>query len=106
MSSSVKLRCSILLAPSDQPLSLLCSLFYHQYLTFSPLLVYLKAENLQPGGSFKIRGATYALSLLNEEQRSAGVIAYSTGNHAQAVALASKQLGIRATIVMSPDAPD
>jgi threonine dehydratase len=67
--------------------------------------IYLKAENLQPGGSFKIRGATYTLSLLNEEQRSAGVIAYSTGNHAQAVALASKQLGIRATIVMSPDAP-
>lgn len=68
--------------------------------------IYLKAENLQPGGSFKLRGATYSLSRLNEEQRSAGVIAYSTGNHAQAVALASKQLGIRATIVMSPDAPD
>jgi threonine dehydratase len=67
--------------------------------------IYLKAENLQPGGSFKIRGATYTLSLLNTEQRAAGVIAYSTGNHAQAVALASKQLGIRATIVMSPDAP-
>ena len=67
--------------------------------------IYLKAENLQPGGSFKIRGATYALSLLNEAQRASGVIAYSTGNHAQAVALASRQLSIRATVVMSPDAP-
>lgn len=65
----------------------------------------LKAENLQPGGSFKIRGATYCLSLLTESQRAAGVIAYSTGNHAQAVALASQQRGIPATIVMSPDAP-
>lgn len=67
--------------------------------------IYLKAENLQPGGSFKIRGATYCLSLLDEQQRAAGVVAYSTGNHAQAVALASQQLGVRATIVMSPDAP-
>lgn len=67
--------------------------------------IYLKAENLQPSGSFKIRGATHCLSLLNEKQRAAGVIAYSTGNHAQAVALASQQLGVRATIVMSPDAP-
>lgn len=67
--------------------------------------IYLKAENLQPSGSFKIRGAIYCLSLLTESQRAAGVIAYSTGNHAQAVALASQQLGIHATIVMSPDAP-
>lgn len=68
--------------------------------------IYLKAENLQPGGSFKIRGATYCLSLLTEGQLAAGVIAYSTGNHAQAVALASKQRGIHATIVMSPDVPN
>ncbi len=65
----------------------------------------LKAENLQPGGSFKIRGASCCLSLLTENQRAAGVIAYSTGNHAQAVALAAKQQSIHATIVMSPDAP-
>ncbi len=67
--------------------------------------IYLKAENLQPDGSFKIRGATYCLSLLTQSQRAAGVIAYSTGNHAQVVALASQQLGIPATVVMSPDAP-
>jgi threonine dehydratase len=67
--------------------------------------IVMKAENLQPAGSFKIRGAIHTLALLDPQQRRAGVIAYSTGNHAQAVALASRQLGISATIVMSPDAP-
>ena len=65
--------------------------------------IYLKAECLQPGGSFKIRGATYALSKLTKQQREKGVVAYSTGNHAQAVALAAKQLNMKATIVMSPE---
>lgn len=68
--------------------------------------LYLKAESLQPSGSFKIRGATYCLSLHTEEERKRGVIAYSTGNHAKAVAYAAKLLGIKATLVMSPDAPD
>lgn len=68
--------------------------------------ILLKTENLQPGGSFKIRGATYCLSLLSPEQKAAGVIAYSTGNHAQAVALAAKLMNIQAVIVMSPDVPD
>jgi threonine dehydratase len=67
--------------------------------------IWLKAESLQPSGSFKIRGATFRLSRLREAERRAGVIAYSTGNHAQSVALAARQLGIPATIVMSPDAP-
>lgn len=67
--------------------------------------VYLKAENLQPTGSFKIRGATAAVSKLSAEQRSRGVVAYSTGNHAQAVALAAQRVGVPATIIMSPDAP-
>jgi threonine dehydratase len=67
--------------------------------------IFLKPENLQPSGSFKIRGATYCLSLLTEEQKARGVIAYSTGNHAQSVALAAKLLGIHATIVMSGEAP-
>lgn len=67
--------------------------------------ILLKMENVQPSGSFKIRGATYCLSLLSEEQKAAGVIAYSTGNHAQSVALAAQLLGIKATIVMSPEAP-
>lgn len=65
-----------------------------------------KAECLQPSGSFKFRGATYAISQLSQQQKAAGVVTYSTGNHSQAVALASRQLGIHATIVMSPDAPD
>jgi threonine dehydratase len=66
--------------------------------------IYLKAECLQPSGSFKIRGATYTLSKLSPEQKSIGVLAYSTGNHAQAVALAARNQGIRAIIVMSPEA--
>ncbi len=66
--------------------------------------IFLKAESLQPSGSFKIRGATYFLSQITPEQRSRGVVAYSTGNHAQAVALAAKKLNMKATIVMSPDA--
>ncbi|HEY3369062.1 MAG TPA: threonine/serine dehydratase [Symbiobacteriaceae bacterium] len=69
----------------------------------NPLL--LKAENLQPGGSFKIRGAIHSLACLTLTQRAAGVIAYSTGNHARAVAIAARQMGIRAKIVMSPDVP-
>jgi threonine dehydratase len=71
--------------------------------TGQPIL--LKAENLQRSGSFKIRGASYCIAQLAPEQRQRGVIAYSTGNHAQAVALAAGQQGISATIVMSPDAP-
>lgn len=71
--------------------------------TGQPILI--KPESLQPTGSFKIRGATHAISLLTPEQRVAGVIAYSTGNHAQAVAMAAQRLGVPATIVMSPDAP-
>jgi threonine dehydratase len=69
----------------------------------SPVL--LKAENLQPTGSFKVRGATYKLSRLTPDARRRGVIAYSTGNHAQAVARAAHRLGVAATIVMSPDVP-
>ncbi|MBA3958064.1 MAG: threonine/serine dehydratase [Parachlamydiaceae bacterium] len=63
--------------------------------------IYLKAENLQPSGSFKIRGATFCISKLPPETTQ--VVAYSTGNHAQAVALAARQYGRKATIVMSPE---
>lgn len=62
--------------------------------------VRLKCENLQRAGSFKIRGAMNALLQLSDEQRRRGVVAFSSGNHAQGVALASKLLGIQATIVM------
>ena len=60
----------------------------------------LKCENLQRAGAFKIRGAMNALLKLSPEQRRKGVVAFSSGNHAQGVALAAKILGIRATIVM------
>ena len=67
--------------------------------------VYFKLENLQQTGSFKIRGATYKISLLSEDQKQKGIVAYSSGNHAQAVALASLKHGIEATIVMPENAP-
>ena len=70
-----------------------------------PGRLFVKAENLMPTGSFKIRGATYRLLLLSEEERRRGVVAYSTGNHAQAVAKAARDIGVKATIVMSPDVP-
>ena len=67
--------------------------------------VFLKAENLQRVGSFKIRGAYNLLSQLSPEQAKRGVIAFSSGNHAQAVAAAGTMLGIETTIVMPEDAP-
>jgi threonine dehydratase len=67
--------------------------------------VYFKCENLQRAGAFKFRGAYNALSRLTAGQRERGVIAYSSGNHAQAVALAASELGVPAVIVMPSDAP-
>ena len=67
--------------------------------------VYFKCENLQRTGAFKFRGAYNALSQLTAQQRKAGVIAYSSGNHAQAVALAGRLLGMPVVIVMPDDAP-
>jgi threonine dehydratase len=67
--------------------------------------VLLKAECLQHTGSFKIRGALNRLLQLSTDERAAGVVAFSSGNHAQAVALAARWLGIPATIVMPADAP-
>jgi len=67
--------------------------------------VFFKCENFQRMGAFKFRGAYNALSNLNGEQRRSGVVAYSSGNHAQAVALAGRLLGVRAVIVMPDDAP-
>jgi threonine dehydratase len=68
--------------------------------------VFFKCEGFQRTGSFKFRGAFNALSRLPEEQKSRGVVTYSSGNHAQAVALAGKLLGVPATIVMPHDAPE
>jgi len=67
--------------------------------------VLIKPECLQRTGSFKIRGASNRLAQLSEAQRKAGVVAFSSGNHAQGVAAAARRLGIAATIVMPADAP-
>ncbi|TKC79901.1 threo-3-hydroxy-L-aspartate ammonia-lyase [Trinickia terrae] len=67
--------------------------------------VFFKCENLQRMGAFKFRGAFNALSRFSEAQRKAGVVAFSSGNHAQAIALSAKLLGMPATIVMPHDAP-
>lgn len=67
--------------------------------------VFFKCENFQRGGAFKFRGAFNALSQLKDGERQKGVVAFSSGNHAQAVALAGKILGIKTVIVMPDDAP-
>ncbi len=67
--------------------------------------VYLKTENLQITGSFKVRGAYYKISQLSDEERSRGVIACSAGNHAQGVALAAQRAGIKAVICLPDGAP-
>jgi len=66
---------------------------------------FFKCENLQRMGAFKFRGAYNAIAALEDSQRRAGVLAFSSGNHAQAIALAARLLGVRATIVMPSDAP-
>ena len=67
--------------------------------------VFVKCENFQRMGAFKFRGAFNALSKFSPEQRKAGVVAFSSGNHAQGIALSAKILGMPATIVMPHDAP-
>ena len=69
------------------------------------LPVAFKMEALQPIGAFKLRGAWHRLTALDDESRARGVVAFSSGNHAQGVAWAAKRLGIAATIVMPADAP-
>lgn len=84
-----------------------------EILPSSPLLplevdgvtIWCKAEMLQPIGSFKIRGAWHRLTDLSEEERAAGVVGVSSGNHAQGVAWGAKRLGMSATIVMPSNAP-
>jgi len=67
--------------------------------------VFLKAETLQRTGSFKFRGAYNKIASIPQDRHTAGVVAYSSGNHAQGVAAAARLLGLRATIVMPSDAP-
>lgn len=72
---------------------------------FKGVEVAFKAESLQPTGAFKLRGAWHRLTALDGEARRRGVVAFSSGNHAQGVAWAARRLGIAATIVMPSDAP-
>ena len=71
----------------------------------SGVRAFFKCENLQRGGAFKIRGASNLILSLSPEALSRGVVAYSSGNHAQATAIAARHVGARATIVMPEDAP-
>jgi threonine dehydratase len=66
---------------------------------------FFKCENLQRGGTFKIRGATNFLARMSGEERARGIVAFSSGNHAQAVAIAAAHFGVTAKIVMPTDAP-
>jgi threonine dehydratase len=68
--------------------------------------VLFKCENLQRGGAFKFRGAYNRLVCLSADERARGIVAFSSGNHAQGVALAARELGIPATVVMPSDAPE
>ena len=67
--------------------------------------IYIKPENLQPVGSFKLRGAYNKISSLTPDERKRGVVAHSSGNHAQGVAFAARALRVKATIVMPSSAP-
>ncbi|WP_242147064.1 threonine/serine dehydratase [Sphingomonas sp. BAUL-RG-20F-R05-02] len=72
---------------------------------FQGVPIAFKAESLQPVGAFKVRGAWHRLTAIDADQRLRGVVAFSSGNHAQGVAWAAKRLGMPATIVMPADAP-
>jgi threonine dehydratase len=87
-------KITAILAPSP--------LFTHE---INGVTIAFKAESLQPIGAFKLRGAWHRLTALDDHQRTKGVVAFSSGNHAQGVAWAAKRLGIPATIVMPSDAP-
>ena len=67
--------------------------------------VFFKCENLQRAGAFKIRGATNKILSLTDEEKRRGVVAFSSGNHAQAVAVAAREAGVRAVVAMPDDAP-
>ena len=67
--------------------------------------VFFKCENLQRAGAFKIRGATNKIQSLTDEEKSRGIVAFSSGNHAQAVALAGREAGVRVLVAMPDDAP-
>lgn len=103
---------SVTIADIWEAHKLLTSQLHHTPLTLSRTLsditgadIYLKAENMQRSGSFKVRGASYKLSCLSEQEYRRGVIAASAGNHAQGVAIAAARYKIPCTIVMPETAP-
>src|SRR6266571_9243535 len=103
---------SVTIADIWEAYKLLKPRLHHTPLTLSRTLhdltgadIYLKAENMQRSGSFKVRGASYKISRLSKEEYSCGVIAASAGNHAQGVAIAAAQYNISCTIVMPETAP-
>ena len=67
--------------------------------------IFLKPENMQYTGSYKLRGAYYKISTMSDEERSKGLITASAGNHAQGVAYAAKKYGVKATVVMPTTTP-
>ncbi len=77
----------------------------HAFNEVAGVEVFFKCENLQRAGAFKIRGATNKIRSLSEDEKKRGVVAFSSGNHAQAVALASREAGVRAVVAMPDDAP-
>src|SRR6185437_11939442 len=83
----------------------LCKLPNEPQMQMNDRQIYIKPENLQPVGSFKLRGAYNKISSLTPEERKRGVVAHSSGNHAQGVAFAARALGVKATIVMPATAP-
>src|SRR6266704_3399174 len=111
-SSNQEAHTSVTIADIWEAYKLLKPLLHHTPLEFSRTLhditgadIYLKAENMQRSGSFKVRGASFKISRLSAEERSRGVIAASAGNHAQGVAIAAAREGIACTIVMPESAP-
>lgn len=105
-------RAAVTIADIWEAHKLLKPHLHHTLLTPSRMLreetgahIYLKAENMQRSGSFKVRGASYKLSRLSKEEYQRGVIAASAGNHAQGVAIAASQYHIPCTIVMPETAP-
>jgi threonine dehydratase len=111
-SSNQEKHTSVTIADIWEAYKLLKPRLHHTPLTPSRTLreitgadIYLKAENMQRSGSFKVRGASYKLSRLSKEEYSRGVIAASAGNHAQGVAIAAAQNNISCTIVMPETAP-
>src|SRR5215212_10064731 len=77
----------------------------HQFNEVAGKQVFFKCENLQRAGAFKIRGATNKIRSLTDDEKSRGIVAFSSGNHAQAVALAGREAGVRVLVAMPEDAP-